>query len=83
MKRFNSLLQKLDTSKVLSSTKTNESYDLFLRKFSDVFEKCFPKNKKRVLKTNQKPWYNNELKKLNRKKQKKYKTFIANRNKTN
>ena len=39
--------------------------------------------KERIYKTNSKPWYNKELKKLNRSKQNKYKRFIKNRNRQN
>ena len=83
LRKFNLLLSKMDISEILSSNQTNGSYNLFLRKFNTVFEKCFPLNKKRVYRSSNNPWYNKELKKLNRIKQKKYKRFIENQSTAN
>ena len=81
-KTINVFINKIqDTKFFIDTTKPNininQTYNDFVGKVTLVYESCFP-FKDRIIKHNKKPWYNNSLKKMRRKKCALYKKFLNN-----
>ena len=77
--KFQTCLQDVDWSNVLSRQDTNTAYDLFRTELENVFDKCFPLEKSKTKKVH-KPWMTKGLVNACKKKHTLYKRFVTNRN---
>ena len=80
--KFNRNLRKMDIFDILGKSSTNAAYNLFIKKYMKIFENSFPIKKKKVnpKKKHNRPWYTEELKRLDYIKQQDYLNHIRNKN---
>ena len=79
---FNNLLNDMYIFDILQHRSTDAGYNLFIKRYLEIFEKAFPLKEIRLRRKNKfkKPWFNKELEILNKEKQKFYKQYIENKN---
>ena len=78
---FNNSLSKMYVTDILNHESTNTAYNVFIKRYLEIFEKAFPKKKiKKSFKSKFKnPWYTEELSVLNIKKETLYMNHIKNK----
>ena len=80
-KIFKSKLANIDWTSTKNASDTNAMYDLFIAKYTGLFDSCFPFRiiKGKALNSFRKPWITKGLLKSINKKNKLYKNYICNR----
>ena len=65
----------MNVSDILQIKNTNTAYNVFIKRYLDIFEKSFPVKNAKLSKnkTIKNPWYNKDLENLNKIKQENYK----------
>ena len=84
VENFKNILSLTDVNEVLGKTITNESYDQFIKKFSHIYDDCFP-TKVIEIKTKNllSPWITKGIKKSSKRKQKLYKKCLKKKSPIN
>ena len=79
--KFKYKLWTVSWDSITNSSDTNKAYDNFIKIFSSLYDKCFPKNKIKLKpqKYNN-PWITKGVKKSSKRKQKLYENFLKNKN---
>ena len=79
---FNSALTEMYISDILQLNCTNNAYNIFVKRYLEIFEKHFPKRKIKISTKEKfkKPWYTKELYHLNEVKEIQYMLYIKNKN---
>jgi hypothetical protein len=79
---FNELLNKMCISDILHYRSANKAYNVFIKRYIEIFEKSFPKKKikKSFNKKFKNPWYTKELGALNDEKEAHYMNYVRNKN---
>ena len=81
---FKNILSLTDWNDVLGKTITNESYDQFIKKFSLIYDDCFPIKVKEIKTKNLlSPWITKGIKKSSKRKQKLYEKFLKKKSPKN
>ena len=75
---FLNLLQSLDWNDVYENTKVDCRFDVFMNKITRAYDQCLPFKEKLERTSNLKPWFNNDLKKMCRKKNILYRKYVKN-----
>ena len=69
VENFKNILSSTDLNDVLGKTITNESYDQSIKKFSLIYDDCFPIKVKEIKTKNPlSPWVTKDIKKVIQKK---------------
>ena len=81
---FKNILSLTDWNDVSGKTITNESYDQFIKKFSLIYDDCFPIKVIEIKTKNLlSPWKTEGIKKSSKRKQKLYKKFLKRKSPNN
>ena len=84
VENFKNILSSTDWNDVLGKTITNESYDQFIKKFSLIYDACFPIKVIEIKTKNVlSPWITKGIKKSSKRKQKLYKKFLKKKSPKN
>ena len=76
VENLKNILSLTDWNDALGKTITNESYDQFIKKFSLIYDDCFPIKVKEIKTKNLlSPWVSKGIKKSSKRKQKLYENF--------
>ena len=77
--KFKDELQTVNWSEVRDSSDPSSAYDVFLRKYTDIYNKCFPLKKVKIKNNGlTKPWISKALLKSIKKKNILYRRFLSN-----
>ena len=77
VQNFKNILSSTDWNYALGKTITNESYDQFMKKFSLIYDDCFPIKVKEIRTKNLlSPWVAKGIKKSSKRKQKLYEKYL-------
>ena len=81
IEKFNISLKEMFVSDILKVKSTDSAYNIFIKRYLDIFEKSFPVKMVKLSKKrkNEKSWYNKDLENLNKVKQNNYKLHIENK----
>ena len=84
VENFKNILSLTDVNEILGETITNESYDKFIKKFSLIYDDCFP-TKVIEIKTKNllSPWITKSIKESSKRKQKLYKKCLKKKSPNN
>ena len=81
---FKNILSLTDWNDVSGKTITNESYDQFIKKFSLIYDDCFPIKVIEIKTKNLlSPWITKGIKKSSKRKQKLYENFLKKKSPNN
>ena len=84
VENFKNILSSTDWNDVLGKTITNESYDQFIKKFSLIYDDCFPIKVIEIKTKNLlSPWITKGIKKSSKRKQRLYKNFLKKKSPKN
>ena len=84
VENFKNILSLTDWNDVLGKTITNESYDQFIKKFSLIYDDCFPIKVIEIKTKNLlSPWITKGIKKSSKRKQKLYEKFLKKKSPKN
>ena len=84
VENFKNFLFSTDWNDVLGKTITNESYDQFIKKFSLVYDDCFPIKVKEIkIKNPLSLWVTKGIKKSSKRKPKLYEKFLKKKSPKN
>ena len=77
--KFKDELQTMNWSEVRDSSDLSSAYDIFLRKYTDIYNKCFPLKKVKIKNNGlTKPWISKALLKSVKKKNILYRPLLSN-----
>ena len=82
IENFNNSLSKMYIFDILQHKSTNAAYNVFIKRYIEIFEKSFPKKRMKISieRKYKNPWYTKELSDLNHQKEKHYMYYIKNKN---
>ena len=82
IEKFNNSLSKMHIFDILQQKSTNAAYNVFIKRYTEIFEKSFPKRRMKMCieRKFKNPGYNKELSDLNHQKEKYYMYHIKNKN---
>ena len=84
IEHFKFLFNSIDWNLVTQTSTPNDSYNIFLDKFVQIYDQAFPERKIEIKTKNLiSPWITRGLKKSSRKKQRLYEKFLKQRNSKN
>ena len=84
VENFKNIVSLTDWNDVLGKTITNESYDQFIKKFSLIYDDCFPIKVIEIKTKNLlSPWITKGIKKSSKRKQKLYEKFLKKKSSNN
>ena len=84
IERFKSLFNSIDWNLVTQTSLPNDSYNIFLEIFVQIYDQAFPERKTEIKPKNLvSPWITRGLRKSSRKKQRLYDKFLKQRNSKN
>ena len=84
VENLKNIISSTDWNDVLGKTIANESYDQFIKKFSLIYDDCFPiKVKKIKTKNLLSPWITKGIKASSKRKQKLYEKFLKKKSPKN
>ena len=84
VENFKNILSSTDWNDVLGKTITNESYDQFIKRFSLIYDDCFPIKVIEIKTKNLlSPWITKGIKKSSKRKQKLYEKFLKKKSPKN
>ena len=75
---FLNLLQSFNWNDVYENTNVDDRFDVFMNKITSAYDQCFPFKEKLDKKANANLWFNNDLKKMCRKKNILYRKYVKN-----
>ena len=76
IEKFQKQLEEININLILQETNPNTAFCIFINKYTTIFNQCFPLVKKRFLRKS-KNWFDEDLLKLMKEKDKLFKKYIA------
>ena len=84
IEHFKPLFNSVDWNLVTQTSLPNDSYNIFLKKFAQIYDQTFPERKTKIKPRNLvSPWISQGLRRSSRNKQRLYKKFFEQRNSKN